>query len=467
MLTFALVRMVHALTLRLANRDAAILAVLLMGTLPMFGIYATSGHFEILNLVMLTLVALLGYHYLRTPSERMLLPLLLALFLLTQVRYESAIYLVTFGLLIIRGWQLAGRIILPWQAFLVPLLYVLPLLHYRLITSGSTRAFQEGPGGREATFSLQYIQENLTSAGRFLFAIGKQQPNSYLLTVCGIAAVVCLCIYALRKPKSFGGARPGPTVLFHLLIGIGMLCGLLAVFNFGLFDNYITNRLSLPLHLLWIIAIPCMLSWMPRVYPLAVLMVAIASAAGVLMVMDEAQGINTGMRFVAVMAVVIVWLMVLWRRPSAPLRQFIVATLLVIAAISLPTSHSALYSQRYDSNRQVMADIHFVEQRSKEQRLLWISNPPPYAGLVNRVSTVPWHMLLPNKEHLMDRLDRHEFDAAYFSALMVRQPDGQYVPHERAPDLSHFETEIVDRVRVAPGRRMDYHRIIGIAKDEE
>ena len=99
-LTFVLLGLVYAAARKLAGREAGILAVLLLTSLPLLAQNATGGGFELLNLVMIMSTLLLGMRFAERRDPGSLQALLLSTALLAQTRYESILFLLPVGLLV-------------------------------------------------------------------------------------------------------------------------------------------------------------------------------------------------------------------------------------------------------------------------------------------------------------------------------------------------------------------------------
>src|SRR5258708_19276052 len=99
----------------LTGWQGGLLAVVLLGSLPLLGQNATGSGMELLNFVMILAAMVLAAEYLRAPKEEALAALALAAVLLAQARYESALYVLPVAGLVFLGWLRARRILLPWQ----------------------------------------------------------------------------------------------------------------------------------------------------------------------------------------------------------------------------------------------------------------------------------------------------------------------------------------------------------------
>ena len=231
----------------LAGAAAGMLAVLLLGTLPLLGQNATGAGMELLNVCMLLAVALLGGLYLRRPDEGRLSALVLATVLLAQSRYESAIYVGPVAVLIMLGWWRAGRIVLSWPAAVAPLLLVSYALQNKVLSN--TKWMWELRDNQETRFSAEYLPGNLSGAVEFLFNTSVRFANSWWLSVLGLVAVVFVLAWVLVRRPSLRTTPPEATVLGLLAVGALANTGLLMFYYWSSFSDPMAARFALPLYL--------------------------------------------------------------------------------------------------------------------------------------------------------------------------------------------------------------------------
>ena len=109
---------------RLAGPRAGLIAVALLGSLPLLAQNATGAGMELTNALMILVAAALAIQYLERPDAPRLSAFALALVLLCQTRYESAIFVPAGALVVIIGWWREQRLVLSWPAVLAPLLLI-------------------------------------------------------------------------------------------------------------------------------------------------------------------------------------------------------------------------------------------------------------------------------------------------------------------------------------------------------
>lgn len=245
--------LVYYLGRRLNGRRGGLLAVLLLGSLPLLGQNATSSSMELLNITMLLAVVALGAAYLRQPDDTRLSALVLGAVLLAQSRYESAIYVAPVALIIALGWWRQRRISLSWAAVLAPCLLIPYALQNKVLNN--TKWLWELRDNQESRFSLDYLSGNLDSAREFFFNTNPRLANSWPLAVLGFLALGYVLWRLLRARPSLAGANPDHTALF--LLGIGMVTNTVIImfYYWSNFDDPIASRFSLPFHLVLAFAV--------------------------------------------------------------------------------------------------------------------------------------------------------------------------------------------------------------------
>lgn len=466
-LTAALTTLLYGFSRLLSGHRAALLSVALLGTLPLLGIYASSGHFEVLNLLMILIVAIFAYFYIDKPNEARLIPLVFSLILLTQVRYESSLYLLPFGILILLGWRKAGRVILPRQVILAPLLLVVYLLHLRLIQTSTENFFQEGPNGRLSTFSSTYLAENLSSAFAFFFAVTMKQANSFLLSALGFTATAFFLGYAWKRSRKLSGAEARGTTLFFLMIGMGIFCCLVAFFNFGLFSEYITARLSLPIHLFWVLLIPFVLARYGRNFIKAALLIGMVCAVIAFSGFDRERIIVAGGFFSTVLLATIGFLFWNFKYARQPRLAFLTLPLFWTLTITLPVAHSRVYSEQYLANDMIMAELEFVREHAGKERMMLFTSSP-YTGMLEEVNTAHLDLLNLSPSIAQKHLEKKHYDNLYAFIRRNRADDGSLQAFgesdKLAPDL--FVTEVAWEKRIRNSAVVTAYRILEVYPPE-
>jgi len=247
-----LLGLVYYIASRLATKAGGVVAVLALSTLPLLGQSATGTGMEILNLVMLVCTLAAALRYVDRPGEQRLALLCLSSVMLSQCRYESVVFALPVAGCILWGWWRAGRILLPWQACVTPLLFIPYALHNRVL-SATPRLWQLNEG-QSSRFSLDYLHDNLMGAVRYLFRYDINLSASLLLGYFGVLCLLALP-WVLRRESRQGsdGVHWKVFALFSLLI-VGNL-GMLMFYYWAQLDDPVASRFALPLYLVLAITI--------------------------------------------------------------------------------------------------------------------------------------------------------------------------------------------------------------------
>jgi hypothetical protein len=253
-LTFALLALSYLGGRALGGWRAGLLAALWWVTLPLIGQNARGGGFEVLNLVMILATALLaGWHY-RRRDEWSLTLLVYSGVLLAQTRYESSLFLAAVVAVIILVWLEERAVRVPWLVAISPVfLAPVPLL-MRIFQIRPESWEMASKPGTSAAFAVSNIPDNAAHAVAFGFDVGVDQPNSPILSACGVIAVV-LCL--VKLPRWLRRWSAEPVAVRTAIVFSAALLGhfaLMLCYFWGKFDEPVIRRLSLPTHLLLIFA---------------------------------------------------------------------------------------------------------------------------------------------------------------------------------------------------------------------
>lgn len=246
-LTFFTLAMLFVVVRRLANYSGAILAVLLLGTLPLLAQNTSGSGMEVLNLGMILLSLWLGLLAVEQPDATRLGAFVLAVVLLAQSRYESALYVFPVIAVLAGIWWRGRRVILPWAIVVSPLLLVpIPLLQRVLYARPVT---WELPQNLDSRFGLVHLGNNLRHAVAFLTTFSREKPNSPLLVLLGVAGIAGLVFLLVRR----AARRPVTpalwvVALFALVVAANL--SLLMFYFWGELDDPMVSRLALPFYTL-------------------------------------------------------------------------------------------------------------------------------------------------------------------------------------------------------------------------
>ncbi|MEI6862151.1 MAG: hypothetical protein WCL04_07850, partial [Verrucomicrobiota bacterium] len=186
--------------------------------------------------------------------------LVLGAVLLAYSRYESVIFLLPVAALVLWAWWRDGRVTLTWPVILAPLL-MLPWLWQHRVFSVNPEAWELASApGADTPFALHYFADNLGSALKFFFDADPTQffsgfqPSSPLFSALGLLALPFFGLWivsALRTPRT-----TAPADLALATMGAGLFAGAgLLMLYYRHIDENVIHRLSLPIHLLFVLAL--------------------------------------------------------------------------------------------------------------------------------------------------------------------------------------------------------------------
>jgi hypothetical protein len=340
------------------GRWAGYVFLVLIAFFPVLAQGSTSGNASILNLTLLAGAILLGCRYYREPDKTSLAALVFCLLLLAQSRYESSIFILPFGILILAGWMKARQVILSPLVLTAPLFMILPVIHHRYTLEYSPFYWQAGPNERAQTFSLGYLFENLNTTWDFLFSLLKSQPNSIVLSISGITGLAILLVHLLRRRVD----EPARTQLL-LLTGLSTAnIAVVLLFNYGVFTTYATSRLSLPMHFFMALFGAWAAVKHPRAFALASILLATVVLFLQTLSFDQLRWKEIGIHvLIGILAASAGLVLVLKHRPFASARLF--AVLLVASIlIQAPKIRSKEFFHGYTSPLAVDYFAEFARQ---------------------------------------------------------------------------------------------------------
>ena len=230
---------------RLAGPRAGLLAVTLLGGLPLLAQNATGAGMELVNAVMLLTVAALAVLYLERPAAPQLSALVLALVLLGQARYESALFVGLGAIVVLLGWWRERRPVLTAAAVAAPLLLVPFALQHKVLAN--TPVLWELTEERTTRFSLDYVPDNLRRAVDFFFSTDAGLANSWYLSVAGVVAAVWLVGRLWReRRRPLRDWPPAVLAVTPLAAGIAANLALVMAYYWAGLNDPMASRFALP-----------------------------------------------------------------------------------------------------------------------------------------------------------------------------------------------------------------------------
>lgn len=234
-------------------RMGVTLALLLAG-LPLFSQLATAGGLEPVNAALILIFALAGLNYLKSPGAEGLSLLILIGVLLAQARYESIIYTAAIPVLFVLKTIRERALTLNWLAVFSPLLLLPPLLVQRVFHSD--KAFFQLAGSDQQPFGMEYLVENLSHAVHYLFTPSHLYPSAPFVTAVALIATLFAFLLVVKREARSDSVMVWGALATLTLVNIGVLM----FYYWGKLDDPMVSRLSLPLILAGIMAVPLFLA---------------------------------------------------------------------------------------------------------------------------------------------------------------------------------------------------------------
>jgi hypothetical protein len=253
---FTILALVFWLVREFTGRVApAFVAVALLATLPVFGQNATGAGMELHNLTMIGVLMVVGVLYIQAPDANRLSLVVFTTALLAQSRYESVIFVVPAAGIVLLGWLRANQVIIPWAAIIAPILFVPYAWHARFVAAKPMLwQLREGDVSR---FGWQHVAGNLEGARKFFFSLSPAQPNSFWLTLLGLASVGWVVARAWQWRRTPDVADPQRSYVFVVVAwcstGIAANLVILMFYYWSRLDEPVAARFALPLYFLFAI----------------------------------------------------------------------------------------------------------------------------------------------------------------------------------------------------------------------
>ena len=221
----------------------------LLFSLPLLGQVSTGAGIDLYNLFLLAASALLAWRVLEQLDAESCLLWLVVSFLLFNARYESVLYVLSVGAIILLKAQRMGRIPGFAAVCLVPIGLVFFLLRHKVFDALPELSWQLDAGAQ--AFSFSYFSRNLGHAIAYLFEIDRQSSSSCLLAYLGSVALLMLIVRGVRKLLAGNKASHQDLVLIAYGAVVCINFMLLMCYHWGRIDELEVSRLALPIFLLF------------------------------------------------------------------------------------------------------------------------------------------------------------------------------------------------------------------------
>ncbi len=464
-LTFVLLVLVYSYGRKLVDASVGILAVLLIASVPLVGQNATGGHFEILNLVMIVAAMLLSCRYLEQPDERSLASLCYCGLLLAQTRYESVVFVLSIGAVVLIGWVRAGKPILSWPTVFAPLLLVGYPLHFR-VTMSRPDFSQLAGKGLENAFSLEYVGYNLVRAVNYLFHMGQVLSNSIFLSLLGVIGLIIFLGFVCWRWREVWEKKTAHLVLFIFTVGVMLSFALTMGYHWGQYDDPIASRFSLSLALVFVFVCPVALRIVPGPYLLSVLVLFGYNIWFFIWDLEPLEVVTMGVRlilvFIIACALTLIWLL----KGKNMVNFMIAATLVFIVFMTIPVLANHRYSQISTPATEVRMMREFFKENPR--RDYFFTSRSALVASTHLVSSATIRKVRENPETIAEHILHRNYNAIYAFQLVDVHPDTGELHIVDKYDLGpRFVYETVIERRLVPLQLARIVRIVAVKSPEE
>jgi hypothetical protein len=216
---------------------------------------ASGAGFELYNMMMIVVSLWLGMRYAEQPDRLRLGAFVLSGVILAQVRYESVIFVLPVGATVLWIWLRQRRPDFSFSIMVTPLLMVLVPLQQNVFKVTSDYWQLNDVKGATSPFGLNYFYDNVGHALNFIFSFDGTQPNSWLLGILGIVAVGFSLLLIYRHHRKMLGEQSDHVVSAIFIGGLLLHTAVILCYFWGKWDDPIIRRLSLPAHILMVLAV--------------------------------------------------------------------------------------------------------------------------------------------------------------------------------------------------------------------
>lgn len=265
LLTFAFLIAFYRLLSQLKDARAGYIGIGAFCALPLMAQNASGLGFEIANLLMLACSMIAALSYWKRPANTQLGFFLFSIILLAHTRYESALYAVPAGIIILSKWIQTRNVSIPLSLILCPLFFTPLAWQNRIVQNLASSYLQLDSKGISSAFGLNYILPNLKEALAYFSGIDQTLAGSLVLGPIGLISLAIIIGYLIAKPKR----RILETNRFPL-VAIGAMTVtlflLLMAYYWGTLTAPVATRLALPLWLLMLLSLSIVLSDLAQRY---------------------------------------------------------------------------------------------------------------------------------------------------------------------------------------------------------
>ncbi len=451
LLTPILLTLVYILGNKLVSTTrgrGGILSVLLLTSLPLLAQNTTGAHFEILNMVMILTVMLLACRYLQKLDGISLTALCYAGLLLTQTRYESVIFVLPIGIIVLIGWQKIGKVLLPWPVIFAPLMLVCFPMQFT-VSMSKARFWQLKDTHKDQVFGTGFLGENLSEAGKYLFHFGQTNSNSILLSVLGLVALVFFLIVALPRMRRYVQDDAPRLVLALFTLAVLTSFALIMCYHWGQLTDPVASRFCLPLLLVAALAAPIVVQHSSGPFLLTVCGLLGYSAWFHLMDQDLLALIRSGYGIIIMFLLLSAGAVYIQVKKRDALNYLIGLSLIFIVFVTVPVASNHRYAGRYTPA--VEADIILQFFREHPKKDYFFTSRSPLLAITHGISSASINRVAEKPDNIRRHQLHRNYNAFYaFQLVDINGETGEVDIVENYDLGPAFDIETVVERRLIP-----------------
>ncbi len=221
----------------------AFASLILVVAQPVFSLSATSGSYELFNLLFILASLISLRFFLRNPNSQAFVVLVFNLVMLANVRYESGLFLLVTALVLCFSGYMRSSFFKP-SLVLVPFL-LLPLIWQRIIMLNEPDP--NFSGSWLSALKFHYAWKNTVLFFKYILDCSGHWGYAGIVNAAGLLAVVYFLVFLLIGPQGLNKRQEKPVLLMTSVISIFVLFGIAIIYQGGINDHPMQGRLYLPI----------------------------------------------------------------------------------------------------------------------------------------------------------------------------------------------------------------------------
>ena len=219
--------------------SVAFAGAVLLASYPVFVLWVTASGFEIVNLALALIAFCWFYQFTKLEDGLYLERLAITLLLLAQARYESAVFAISFLVVILFSLKPEHIRSLSYRALIIPWLF-LPIAWQRLIKSDKSdyQVYDEA-----AAFSVEFVNKHITAAIEYFLAAESKYGTIGWVTWLALLGCGILLVQVLFRGRAV--ARETKLIALAAALSFVFLCVVVFSYYWGNLTAVWTIRLGI------------------------------------------------------------------------------------------------------------------------------------------------------------------------------------------------------------------------------